>query len=160
MGIRCRDMINFLTILALLMTGPSHAVADEQTFLCKPTPEDEMGPFYQPDTTRRNRVGSGYLLQGTVKSAIDCNAIPGAKVELWMTGPEGQYGDAWRATLYSADYGTYYFESHPPTDFGNRRPHIHIRVTAKGFKPLITQHYPARGAGEGLLDLVLVPLQP
>lgn len=150
-------MINLL-FLATIVACPVPASAVEQTFRCEPTPEDEMGPFYSPEATIRNRVGTGYLLQGTIKSANDCGPVPGARVELWMTGPQGRYGEEWRATLFSADNGTYYFESHEPTDFGNRRPHIHIRVTAKGFKPLVTQHYPAKDAGEGLFDLVLSPV--
>lgn len=116
-----------------------------------------MGPFYTPGAAIRNRVGSGYLLQGAVKSARDCSPISSARIELWMTGPEGRYGDEWRATLFSSTNGTYYFVSHEPTDFGNRRPHIHIRVTAEGFEALVTQHYPIKDAGEGLYDLVLTP---
>ena len=116
-----------------------------------------MGPFYHPGADYRTSIGSGYLLQGTVKSASDCNPIPSAMVELWMTGPEGRYGDDWRATLSSNANGTYHFESHAPTYFNDRRPHIHIRVTAEGFEPLVTQHYSAKDAGEGIFDLVLIP---
>ncbi len=116
-----------------------------------------MGPFYRPGAEVRNQVGTGYLLQGTVKSASDCSVIVKARVELWMTGPHGRYGDEWRATLFSADNGTYYFRSHSATDYGARPPHIHIRVTAPGFKTLVTQHYPVKGAGIGMFDLVLIP---
>ncbi|TNF49106.1 MAG: hypothetical protein EP304_05010 [Deltaproteobacteria bacterium] len=117
-----------------------------------------MGPFYKPGAPYRHSVGTGYLLFGTVKSAEDCSPIPAATVELWMTGPEGRYGDEWWATLFSAKNGTYYFTSHAPTEFGSRRPHIHIRVTAEGFKPMVTQHYPVKDAGEGQFDLILIPL--
>ena len=146
-----------LLILVVILAWPSLPNAAEQLFLCEPTPAGEMGPFYRPGASYRTSIGSGYLLQGTVKSASDCNPIPSATVELWMTGPEGRYGDVWRATLSSNDNGTYHFESHAPTYFNNRRPHIHIRVTAKGFKPLVTQHYPGADAGEGLFDLVVIP---
>lgn len=126
-------------------------------FQCEPTPADEMGPFYHPNAAYRTSVGTGYLLLGTVKSASDCSPIPAAMIELWMTGPEGRYGDAWRATIFSTIKGTYHFKSHAPTDYGSRRPHIHIRVSAEGFEPLVTQHYPVKNAGEGLFDLVLIP---
>lgn len=116
-----------------------------------------MGPFYRPDAPYRQRVGTGYLLVGTVKDARDCGPIAGARIELWMTGPDGHYGEDWRASLLSAEQGTYYFVSNAPTDYGNRRPHIHIRVTAKGFAPLVTQHYPVKNAGLGTFDLVLRP---
>lgn len=154
-------MKRFMTyglILLVLATAPALSISAEAAgYKCQPTPEDEMGPFYRADAVKRNKVGEGYLLQGTVKSARDCSAVPEAKVELWMTGPHGRYGDKWRATLFSAENGTYYFQSHAATDFGSRRPHIHIRVTAAGFKPLVTQHYPLKNAGIGLFDLVLIP---
>lgn len=140
--------------VACLLTSP----AAGQSYRCVPTPEDEMGPFYRPDAPPRNTVGSGYLLLGTVKSASDCGPIASARIELWMTGPHGQYGDDWRATLFTADNGRYFFESPPPTEFGSRLPHIHIRVSAEGFAPLVTQHYPLENAGIGQFDLVLVPL--
>lgn len=148
----------FVLFLLVTMAGWSgHLAAAEKLYQCEPTAADEMGPFYFPDAPFRHQIGTGYLLVGTVKSAVDCSPIAAAKIELWMTGPDGRYGDDWRATLLSAEEGTYYFVSHAATDFGNRRPHIHIRVTAKGFAPLVTQHYPVRHAGEGLFDLVLTP---
>jgi protocatechuate 3,4-dioxygenase beta subunit len=148
-----------MALLVILWNGPSMASAANRPFLCTPTAGDEMGPFYRPDAPFRTSVGSGYLLIGTVKSAADCSPVANARIELWMTGPDGRYGDAWRATLFSAENGTYYFTSHPPTEFGSRRPHIHIRATAPGFLPLVTQHYPPEAAGEGLFDLVLIPAQ-
>ena len=141
-------------ILALAWFFP--VMAAGQGFQCQPTPEDEMGPFYRPGAAYRNSVGTGYLLFGTVKSAMDCSPIAEAKLELWLTGPEGFYGDAWRATLQSADNGTYYFSSHAPPNFGSRRAHIHIRATAEGFVTLVTQHYVETNAGEALFDLVLI----
>ena len=154
-----RMITGSMILLTLIMVvTPSHATT-AATYQCKPTAEDEMGPFYHPDSELRNKVGKGYLLQGKVRSARDCSLIPAAKIELWMTGPQGSYGDKWRATLLSSENGTYYFESHAPTDFGTRRPHIHIRVTAAGFKPLVTQHYPLKDAGLGIFDLVLIPTE-
>jgi protocatechuate 3,4-dioxygenase beta subunit len=147
--------IPFLLLFVTLCWTPFSAA--EQPLACTPTAEDEMGPFYKPGAPYRHSVGTGYLLFGTVKSAVDCRPVHAALIELWMTGPEGQYGDEWWASLFSAENGTYYFTSHAATEFGSRLPHIHIRVTAEGFKPLVTQHYPVKGAGEGHFDLVLTP---
>jgi len=155
--LRTAFLMTFLLIPSLLITGLSLPCAAAPQTTCAPTDEDEMGPFYKPGAPYRTSVGTGYLLLGTVKSAQDCSPIPAALIELWMTGPEGRYGDEWRASLFSAENGTYYFTSHEPTFFGNRRPHIHIRVSAEGFIPLVTQHYPVQGAAEGLFDLVLSP---
>ena len=150
-----------LTIVNMLMltlaTAASVTAESNQPYPCQPTPEDEMGPFYRPGAPERHQVGTGYLQQGTVKSASDCRSIPDAKVELWMTGPEGRYGDDWRATLYSADNGSYYFQSHAATNYASRPPHIHIKVSAQGYTALITQHYPLKDAGIGVFDLVLIP---
>jgi protocatechuate 3,4-dioxygenase beta subunit len=41
--------------------------------------------------------------------------------------------------------------------YSRRPPHIHIRVTASGFKTLITQHYPKNGSNRDEFDLVLIP---
>ena len=155
--ITLRFLMPVLLLLAILTAWSAPVKAVEEPYQCEPTVEDEMGPFYRPDAPYRTTIGTGYLLVGTVKAAHDCSPIAAAKIELWMTGPDGRYGDAWRATLLSAEDGTYYFVSHAATGFGSRRSHIHIRVTAKGFAPLVTQHYPGADAGEGLFDLVVIP---
>ena len=150
--------IPILLLISLVTLWMASLSAAEQPFACAPTVEDEMGPFYKPGAPYRHSVGTGYLLFGAVKSAEDCSPVTAAMVELWMTGPEGKYGDEWWATLFSAKNGTYYFTSHAATEFGSRRQYIHIRVTAEGFKPMVTQHYPLKDAGEGQFDLVLTPL--
>ena len=128
-------------------------------YLCQPTPEDELGPLYRPHAAVRNAVGEGYLLIGTVKSALDCAPLAEARIEIWLAGPEGRYGDDWRATLYSAENGSYYFQSHMPPNYGTGQPHIHLKVSSQGHKTLITQHYPLPNAGKALFDLVLEPAQ-
>ena len=124
---------------------------------CAPTPPDAMGPFYKPNAPMRNRVGKGYELKGTVISTQNCLPIPQARIELWMAGPDGEYTDNYRATVVPDRSGGYYFESHLPPSYFNRPPHIHIRVSADGFKTLVTQHYPKSGSKAGSLDLVLIP---
>lgn len=141
---------------AVLLASP----AAGETYRCVPTPQDEMGPLYRPHAPLRHQVGTGYLLMGTVKSALDCQPIAAARVEIWLVGPDGEYGAPWRATLFSAANGSYFFQSHAPPAYGLGRPHIHIKVSMDGFEPLITQHYPAKHAGEALFDLVLVPEEP
>jgi hypothetical protein len=34
---------------------------------------------------------------------------------------------------------------------------IHVKVTAPGFRGLVTQHYPQKGEKQGTFDLVLIP---
>lgn len=97
------------------------------------------------------------LLMGEVKSAADCKSIGGARIEIWMAGPDGLYGDEWRATIFSRQNGRYYFSSHVPGQYGSRPSHIHLIANAPGFEELITQHYLTPGQGEAVFDLVLVP---
>lgn len=124
---------------------------------CVPTPPDMLGPFYTPDAPVRSSVGRGYVLTGTVRSTRDCSPIANARIEFWLTGPDGQYGDAYRATMYSDRSGEYRFESNTPRPYFGRPPHIHIRVSADGYHTLVTQHYPATGASKAEFDLVLIP---
>jgi protocatechuate 3,4-dioxygenase beta subunit len=124
---------------------------------CEPTPPDALGPFYVPGAPEQSSVGQGHLLRGVVRSSEDCAAIPGALLEFWLAGPDGEYGDAYRATLFAGEDGAYTFESNPPPPYSGRPPHIHLRVTADGYEPLVTQYYPDPGQTEGSLDPVLVP---
>lgn len=147
--------MRFVLLLLMISLIPQHT--DAQSYRCPPTPPDADGPFYRPDAPVRNRIGTGYLLMGEVKSAADCKAIGGARIEVWMAGPDGLYGDEWRATLFSRQNGRYYFSSHFPGQYGSRPPHIHLLVNAPGFEELITQHYLTAGQGEAVFDLVLIP---
>jgi protocatechuate 3,4-dioxygenase beta subunit len=124
---------------------------------CLPTPSDALGPFYRPGAPRRESVGRGYLLSGRVLSAGDCRPLPGAVIELWLAGPDGDYADAYRATVIADAEGRYRFQSHLPVPYAGRPPHIHVRVSSSGFAILVTQHYPEPGRREASFDLVLAP---
>ena len=124
---------------------------------CRPTPPDMLGPFYTSGAPVRSSVGKGYVLAGTVRSSATCSPIAKARIEFWLTGPDGRYGDDYRATMFSDTSGTYRFESNAPKPYFGRPPHIHIRVTAEGFRTLVTQHYPEPGTSKAEFDLVLVP---
>ncbi|MDX1764357.1 MAG: intradiol ring-cleavage dioxygenase, partial [bacterium] len=141
--------------LLFLLSGGCAAASD-----CPPTKPDMLGPFYVPDAPVRERVGQGYLLRGFTRSTTGCSPIAGAKIEFWLTGPEGDYDDNHRATVYSDDSGAYRFESNRPRPYFGRPSHIHIRVSADGFKPLVTQHYPEAGKSGAIFDLVLIPVSP
>jgi hypothetical protein len=137
--------------------GPPGAAVRVHAAECEPTRSDMLGPFYRPGAPERSKVGEGYVLEGKVRSAADCAPVPGARVELWLAGPDGRYADRYRATIHSNSDGGYRFESHYPPPYAGRPSHIHIRVTAQGFAELVTQHYPAPGETGGVMDLVLAP---
>jgi protocatechuate 3,4-dioxygenase beta subunit len=90
-----------------------------------------------------------------VKSSKDCAAIRGAKIEFWQVNPNGEYDEEHRATMYSDASGAYSFESNFPPAYENRPPHIHVRVSAKGYQTLITQYYPREGETDATFDLVI-----
>ena len=115
-----------------------------------------MGPFYKPNAPIRSSVGTGYVLRGVVRSAKDCSPVIGAMVEIWLAGPNGEYDDAHRATIIADASGAYRFESNMPQPYYGRPPHIHLRISAKGFATLVTQHYPAAGTKDAVFDVVLV----
>lgn len=124
---------------------------------CSPSQPDALGPFYTPGAPVRDQVGEGYILQGVVRSSEDCQPIPGAQIEFWLAGPDGDYADAYRATTFAGEDGSYRFESHPPPPYTGRPPHIHILASAPGFQVLVTQHYSLDGAAQADFDLVLEP---
>lgn len=144
-----------LPLLALLLVLACSEQATGAGKDCRPTPFDEIGPFYRPNAPVRETVGEGYLLTGTVLSAGDCRPLPKARIEFWLVNPQGQYDDAHRATVFADPQGRYRFQSNRPIDYVNRRPHIHIMVTAEGHEQLITQHYPRENTAEAVFDLVL-----
>lgn len=148
-----------LTIVMLLMlpAGPDNSLRDVHAATCAPTEADALGPFYKPDAPVRASVGRGYVLQGVVRSARECAPVPGAKIELWLAGPDGEYDDARRATVISDGSAAYRFESNVPPHYYGRPPHIHLRISAEGFKTLVTQHYPSDGKVSAVFDIVLVP---
>lgn len=133
------------------------AVSFAESGKCRPTEPDELGPFYRAGAPVRSSVGKGYILNGVVRSSKDCAAIRNAQIEFWLVGPDVQYDDGHRATVFSDGKGVFRFESNYPKPYVGRPPHIHVRVSAAGFMPLVTQHYPEKGKSAGTLDLVLVP---
>jgi protocatechuate 3,4-dioxygenase beta subunit len=147
-------MRTFLLLLLAMAIGAVSAEAVRQ-YACTPTVECENGPFYKPGAPERESVGNGYLMSGTVRSAASCKALPGARLEIWLSGPDG-YEDRYRATLFAKGDGSYRFSSPRPKNYGGKS-HIHIRVTAPGYLELYTQHFPGRRSVHGTMDLVLVP---
>jgi protocatechuate 3,4-dioxygenase beta subunit len=141
-----------IILSALLAVSPYAAAA---AWKCTPTPHDEIGPFYRPNAPLRDRIGSGYVLTGTVRSAATCKPIPGARVEFWQAGPDGQYSDAYRATIFSDRRGRYRLTTSVPPPYARRPAHIHLLVDMRGYAGLISQHYPKAGKRKATLDLVL-----
>jgi protocatechuate 3,4-dioxygenase beta subunit len=148
-----RLTVLLLTFSLLLSIVPTSAAATARK--CPPTPPDEIGPFYRPNSPQRSKIGNGYVLHGTVRSAATCQPIPGARIEFWQAGPDGKYGDAYRATIYADSKGHYRLTTSIPPPYARRPAHIHILADMRDYAGLITQHYPKAGKRTARFDLVL-----
>lgn len=140
-------------------TDAPQAAASTATFpaSCPPTQADQLGPFYTPGAPTRAVVGEGYVLEGFVRSSSGCAPIPNAVIEVWQAGPDGEYRDEYRATLMSDGNGFYRFQGPFPPPYSGRPSHIHLRITAPGYRELVTQHYPQQGTTTAAFDLILQP---
>ncbi len=121
---------------------------------CTPTRPDEEGPFYVPGAPERTHTGTGLVVFGTVRSQ-DCRPIPGAVLEWWSANSQGDYDAAHRARMRADSTGRYHYETDFPGRYPGRPPHLHVKVTAPGQRPLITQLYPTPDQTRLPVDLVL-----
>lgn len=78
-------------------------------------------------------------------------------LEWWSANPRGDYDSAHRATQRAGTEGRYEYTTDFPGRYPGRPPHVHVRVTAPGHRPLVTQVYPQQGQTALSVDLVLVP---
>jgi protocatechuate 3,4-dioxygenase beta subunit len=124
--------------------------AQERSANRKPTPWNEVGPFYKRlapnQALLRNESDAGLPLKvsGAVYGTRG-DALSGAQIELWHADHHGLYdldGYRFRATLTADGKGRYSFDSIMPGHYPARVcQHVHYIVTAPGHKPLITQLY-------------------
>jgi protocatechuate 3,4-dioxygenase beta subunit len=145
---------NCLGAVAVLSSPPvsrvAKAFAQEQAQHRKPTPANEIGPFYKkraPKTTMLRVPGDPGLpltVRGQVLNTRG-DRLANAVVEVWQADHLGQYdleGYRYRAQLPIDAAGTYQFESMIPGHCPDRvSQHIHYLVLAPGHKPLVTQLY-------------------
>lgn len=153
--------------LAGLGTKASAAIADS----CGLTPPQTPGPFYPGEMNfhptndltiveGKSRRASGRVVY--VKGQVldpQCKPIAGANVEIWQACESGKYNNAkdpntapldpnfryWGETDTDAQ-GNYIFKTiipgaYPADTDWTRPPHIHFKVTRRGYKDLITQMY-------------------
>jgi len=159
--VKTHGTISIVLLAASLaaLTGITAGAASPSTTARCPLTQGAGGdPFYKPNAPVRSRVGTGFVLSGMVRSGIDCAAMQGARVEVWLRAPDGQYDDVHRGTVITDGNGRYRFESNFPGGGGGFfQPHIHLRVAVPGYKTLVTVYLPQAGATTGTFDLVLEP---
>lgn len=117
---------------------------------CVPTFDDGQSPVYRPNAPIRSVVGHGHVLTGMVLSSKDCQPIPNAKLEFVPEEAGLGHPDSSRATLFTDQAGTYRFECNPPE-------HIHMRISASGYRTLFNNSYHPEGKAESTFNIVLRP---
>ncbi len=120
------------------------------------TTNDILGPFYRPnaplrsDLTFSGLAGSAILLKGKVFKNDCTTPIKDALVEVWHCNAEGKYDNATadyqqRAAWETNEKGDYSFKTIMPGKYLNgelyRPSHIHFRISATGYKEIISQIY-------------------
>jgi protocatechuate 3,4-dioxygenase beta subunit len=128
---------------------------------CGPTASATEGPFYVSNAPQGADINPGRApgtpmrIAGTVYSEDGVTPVPHARVEAWHADGDGQYhpngnGDIarWRrgdinlrGVATTDDAGRYAFTSIVPGHYGDRRRHIHWKVSAPGHRALTTQSY-------------------
>ncbi len=124
---------------------------------CLPTRGDDVDPQYAPTAPDASVVGSGYVLEGAILAAGTCLPVADALVELWMHAPEGGTEVSVRGSTATDATGAFAFQTDVPAATGDESPHIHLRVSAPGFEAIFLRHYPAPGAAQGAIAVVLKP---
>jgi hypothetical protein len=71
-------------------------------------------------------------------------------LEFWPEIAGAGHPDEMRSTLFTDQDGAYRFECDPPE-------HIHMRISAPGYRTIGVNSYHPEGAPEGRLDFVLAP---
>ncbi len=183
-----RELLKQAATAATVLVGAS-AFAKVNECSSVLTPTQTKGPFYpvftQVDTDAdlvmmtgkaQQAAGKVVVIEGIVSDQL-CNPVEGALVEIWQACESGRYNHPsdpntapldpnfqyWGKAVTSVD-GKYRFRTiipgaYPASDDWMRPPHIHFKVSRKGYRELITQMYfdgePLNGS-----DLILQDLPP
>jgi protocatechuate 3,4-dioxygenase beta subunit len=116
----------------------------------RPTPPNEIGPFYKkraPQTNALRAPGDPGMPLSVLGQVFNTrgNTLANAVIEVWQTDHLGHYdldGYRYRAKLAVDSSGKYKFESVMPGHYPDRVcQHVHYLVTSPGHKPLVTQLY-------------------
>jgi protocatechuate 3,4-dioxygenase beta subunit len=128
---------------------------------CGPTGRAAEGPFYVGnapeivDINPARATGTPLRITGTVYSQDGVTPLANAKVEVWHADSAGSYhpqanGDIakyrrseinLRGTTHTDTQGRYAFDSIVPGHYGERRRHLHWKISAPGHRAVTTQSY-------------------
>jgi mono/diheme cytochrome c family protein len=103
----------------------------------------------------RSFVARGHVLSGIVRSGKDCAPIAGARITFLVANPQGIYDDVHSGTVITGPDGAYRFESNFPGQYESTAPHIHLLITAPGYRAIETEYLPKKGQTTGTFDVTL-----
>ena len=113
------------------------------------TPSQTAGPFFTPDSPRRNSLvepgskAERLTLAGLVLSP-QCKPVANALLDFWHCDESGDYdnkGFRYRGHVFADAQGRYNLETIIPGEYPGRARHIHVKVQAPGGRVLTTQLY-------------------
>jgi protocatechuate 3,4-dioxygenase beta subunit len=155
-----RRLLSFAATLPASLGLTAGRASAQQAMI--PTAPDMEGPFYISNTpvlrdlNRFGKKGEAMRITGRVMNAGSPDMpVAGAMLEIWQTDGQGRYypqknGDYadfrdedmdLRGTVIADANGNFEVTSLVPKEYWPRPPHIHYRISATGFRTLITQHY-------------------
>lgn len=146
---RCAAMGLLLAGPGLTASGVAEAWEQAENAALKPTPRNEVGPFYKkhaPFTTHLRAPGDMGLPLSVSGRVFDTRGeqLRDAVIEVWHANHFGHYdlaGYKFRAQFRSPN-GAYIFETVMPGHYPDRVcQHVHFLVSAPGHKTLVTQLY-------------------
>jgi protocatechuate 3,4-dioxygenase beta subunit len=116
-----------------------------------PTPPDILGPYYRPGAPFCDSLtsDSNLTVHGRVTD-VDGNRVESVILDVWQANAAGEYdNETYRFRCrVPAPGGEYHLHTIRPGDYkiaddppDYRCAHIHVKVTAPGYKPLTTQLY-------------------
>jgi len=126
------------------------AFQEREKQLRKPTPPNDLGPFYKrlaPLTNVLRTPGDPGMPLSVSGQVLDTRGevLANAMIEVWQADNAGHYdidGYRYRGKLTVDHVGQYRFESVIPGHYPDRVcQHLHYLVTAPGYKPLVTELY-------------------
>ncbi|MGH9777813.1 MAG: hypothetical protein ACRD5I_05320, partial [Candidatus Acidiferrales bacterium] len=99
-----------------------------------------------------------YVLSGVVRDAATCLPVTNARSWFWMANAEGEYDGEHDGTLFTNQQGGYRIQSDPPGNYGPEA-HVHLHVSALGYRAIQTEFILSDGNGEGsdTFEVALLP---
>lgn len=125
---------------------------------CRPTSYNFRDGTPEP-APQRTMVGTGFVWRGRVLTAKTCQPIANAAITIWLTNDSSHYDDERRALVLSAADGSFTFYSNFPGAYGGEPPHLHVIVTAKGFRRIEYRVFLEAAQTQLERNIILLPLK-